>query len=187
MTDNVTGDATGDLTDGGSGNDVRLRDVVEADLEFLLACENDPEAVRRSRFTPRPRDAFMAHWKSKILGDSTVFVQTVTVDTEPAGSIVAWWEDEQGEHGELGEQGVGGRRRRFIGYWLGRSYWGRGTGSVALGQFLLRETNRPLYADPFVGNTASVRLLEKHGFRRTGTVRHGDIEHILLVLDTERS
>lgn len=156
--------------------DVQLRDVVEADLEFLLAYEHDPEAVRRSRFPPRPRDAFMAHWKSKILGDSTVFVQTVTVDGDPAGSIVAWWE---------GEQGVGGRR--FVGYWLGRPYWGRGVGSVALGLFLRRETNRPLHADPFAENTASVRLLEKHGFRRTGSVRHGDNEHILLVLDADSS
>ncbi len=176
MTGDVPGDMTGDLADGGTGNDVQLRDVVQADLEFLLPCEHDPEAVRRSRFTPRTRDAFMAHWKSKILGDSTVFVQTVTVDTEPAGSIVAWWE---------GEQGVGGHSRRFVGYGLGRPYWARGVGSVALGQFLLRETNRPLYADPFAENTASVRLLEKHGFRRTGTVRHGDDEHIMLVLDTE--
>ena len=144
-------------------DDVQLRDVVEADLEFLLAYQNDPEAVRRSRFTPRPRDAFMAHWKSKILGDS----------------IVAWWEDEQGE------QGVGGRR--FVGYWLGRPYWGRGVGSVALGLFLRRETNRPLYADAFAENTASVRLLEKHGFRRTGTIRHGDNEHIMLVLDSDSS
>lgn len=157
-------------------DDVQLRDVVEADLEVFLAHENDPEAVRRSRFMPRPRDAFMAHWKSKILGDSTVFVQTVTVDGAPAGSIVAWWE---------GEQGVGGSR--FVGYWLGRPYWGRGVGSVALGLFLLRETNRPLYADPCAENTASVRLLEKHGFRRTGTVRHGDNEHLMLVLDSDRS
>ncbi|MDX3456964.1 GNAT family protein [Streptomyces sp. ME02-8801-2C] len=163
---------TDSVTDGRAGNDVQLRDVVEADLEFLLAYEHDSEAVRRSRFTPRPRDAFMAHWKTKILGDSTVFVQTVTVRGEPAGSIVAWWE---------GEQGVGGYR--FIGYWLGRPYWGRGIGSVALGLFLSRETHRPLYADPFAGNVASVRLLEKHGFRCTGTVRHGDDEHLMLVLD----
>lgn len=155
-------------------SDIQLRDVVEADLEFFLAYENDPEAVRRSRFTPRPRDAFMAHWKSKILGDSTVFVQTITLDTEPAGSIIAWWESDP----DLGD-------RRFIGYWLGRPYWGRGVGSVALGLFLQAESSRPLYADPFAENTASVRLLEKHGFRRAGTVRHGDNEHIMLVLDDE--
>lgn len=163
------------MTDNVADNDVQLRNVVEADLEFLLAYEHDPEAVRRSRFTPRPRDAFMTHWKSKILGDSTVFVQTVTVDGEPAGGIMAWWESVP----DLDD-------RRFIGYWLGRQYWGRGVGTVALGQFLLREANRPLYADPFAENTASVRLLEKHGFRRSGTVRHGEDEHTMLVLDTEK-
>ena len=146
--------------------DVRLRDVGEADLEFFLAYEHDPEAVRRSRFTPRPRDAFVRHWKANVLGDATVFVQTVTVDGDVAGSVVAWWDVD----------------RRFIGYGFGRPYWGRGIGSRALALFLERERNRPLYADPFNGNTGSVRLLEKHGFRRAGTVRHGDDEHIMFVL-----
>ncbi|MZF88717.1 GNAT family N-acetyltransferase [Streptomyces sp. SID5643] len=146
--------------------DVRLRDVVEDDLECLLAYEHDPEAVRRSRFTPRPRDAFLRHWKSRVLGDDTVFVQAVTVGGEVAGSVVAWWEGD----------------RRFLGYWLGRPYWGRGIGSRALTLFLEREHNRPLYADPADGNTGSVRLLEKHGFRRTGTVRHGENEHVVFVL-----
>ncbi|GAA2763280.1 GNAT family N-acetyltransferase [Streptomyces paradoxus] len=146
--------------------DVRLRDVVEDDLEFLLAYEHDPEAVRRSRFTPRPREAFLRHWTTKVLGDGTVFVQAVTVDGEVAGSVVAWWEGD----------------RRFLGYWLGRPYWGRGIGSRALALFLERERNRPLHADPVIDNTGSVRLLEKHGFQRTGTVRHGDNEHVMLVL-----
>lgn len=152
------------MSDG--SEDVRLRDVVEDDLEFLLAYEHDPEAVRRSRFTPRPREAFLRHWKTNVLGDDTVFVQAVTVDGEVAGSVVAWWDGD----------------RRFLGYWLGRPYWGRGIGSRALTLFLERERNRPLYADPADGNTGSVRLLEKHGFRRTGTVRHGESEHVLFVL-----
>ncbi|MBB4712891.1 GNAT family N-acetyltransferase [Streptomyces luteogriseus] len=146
--------------------DVRLRDVVEADLEFFLAYEHDPEAVRRSRFTPRPREAFLRHWKTKVLGDDTVFVQAVTVDGDVAGSIVTWWDGD----------------RRFLGYWLGRPYWGRGIGSRALALFLEREQNRPLHADPAGDNTGSVRLLEKHGFQRTGTVRQGDNEHVMLVL-----
>jgi RimJ/RimL family protein N-acetyltransferase len=48
--------------------------------------------------------------------------------------------------------------------------------------FLRHEKARPLYADPFHANTASVRLLEKHGFQREGTIKHGEDEHILLVL-----
>ncbi|MFJ6610133.1 GNAT family N-acetyltransferase [Streptomyces sp. NPDC091289] len=145
---------------------VRLRDVEQADLEAFLAYEHDPEAVRRSRFPPREREAFMAHWKAKVLGDPTVFVQTVVVDGETAGNIVAWWEGE----------------RRYIGYWFGRPYWGRGTGTGALTAFLERETVRPLYADPVIGNTGSVRLLEKCGFVATGTVKHGENEHVVLVL-----
>jgi RimJ/RimL family protein N-acetyltransferase len=147
--------------------DVRLRDVEEDDLEVFFAQEHDAEAVRRSRFAPRERERFMTHWATKILADDTVFVQTVTVAGEPAGHIVAWWEGD----------------RRFIGYWLGRQHWGRGTGTKALTLFLQRERARPLHADPFIENTGSVRLLEKLGFQRTGTVRHGDDEHALLVLD----
>ncbi|MFJ7413783.1 GNAT family N-acetyltransferase [Streptomyces sp. NPDC098077] len=151
-------------------NSVRLRDVEPADLEVFLANEHDPEAVRRSRFPPREREAFMAHWTSRVLGDPANLVQTVVVDDgttgNVAGSIVAWWEGE----------------RRTIGYWLGRPYWGRGIGTLALTAFLERETVRPLYADPAVGNTGSVRLLEKCGFTATGTERYGEDEHVVLVL-----
>lgn len=150
-----------------TGDDVRLRDVRAADLELFHEQECDPEAARRSQFPPREREAFLTHWRTKVLGDPTVFVQAVTVDGALAGNIVAWWD----EH------------RRFLGYWLGRDYWGQGIGSRALGLFLQAERNRPLHADPFAGNLASVRLLEKHGFRAAGTVQYGSNEHILFILD----
>lgn len=146
---------------------VSLRDVRPADLEVFLAQEHDPESVRRSRFTPRPRDAFMRHWETRVLGDPENFVQAVTVDGVLAGNLAAWWDED----------------RRFIGYWLGQEFWGRGIGTRALGLFLEREENRPLHADPHIGNVGSVRLLERHGFRRTGAVQpHGD-EFPVLVLD----
>ncbi|MFJ9864461.1 GNAT family N-acetyltransferase [Streptomyces sp. NPDC101165] len=150
----------------GEHSDVRLRDVTDGDLHVFHAYEQDPEAVRRSRFTPRPRDAFLGHWRERVLGDPDCLVRTVTVDGEVAGHIVSWTVDGQ----------------RYVGYWLGRPYWARGAGTRALGLFLELERVRPLYADPFSGNTASVRLLEKHGFARVGTARHGEDEHVLLVL-----
>ncbi|MBF8188823.1 GNAT family N-acetyltransferase [Nonomuraea sp. K274] len=146
--------------------DVRLRDVVVDDLEVFLEQEHDPEAVRRSRFQPREREAFLRHWTTRVLGDPTVHVQAVTVDADLAGNIVAWWEGD----------------RRFIGYWFGREFWGHGIGTRALGLFLQQEKTRPLYADPFEGNTGSVRLLERHGFQRTGEIEHGEDRHIMLVL-----
>ena len=69
-----------------------------------------------------------------------------------------------------------------VGYWLGRPFWGRGVGTRSLKLFLQRERVRPLYADPFSGNPASIRILEKCGFERSGTVRYGQAEHIMLVL-----
>ncbi|MER7211499.1 GNAT family N-acetyltransferase [Streptosporangium sp. NPDC000239] len=145
---------------------VRLRAVVESDLELFLEHEHDPETVRRSMFTPREREVFMRHWRTRVLGDPTVLVRTVTVDGEPAGNVVSWWAED----------------RRFIGYVLGRPFWGRGVGTEALSLFLALERVRPLYADPSGGNTASVRLLERCGFRRVDTVRYGEHEHVLLAL-----
>jgi RimJ/RimL family protein N-acetyltransferase len=125
------------------------------------------EAVRRARFPARDRDRFLTRWRTKVLGSLTAHVQAVTVDGEVAGSIVAWWQED----------------RRFIGYWFGQRFCGRGVGTAALRQFLEREQVRPLYADPFVGNTASVRLLERCGFRPVGTNRDGDLEFVVLRLD----
>jgi hypothetical protein len=112
-------------------DDVRLRDVEEPDLEVFFEHQVDPEAARLANFPSRDRERFMTHWRTKVLGDPTVLVQTVTVDGEPAGSVVAWWDED----------------RRFVGYWFGRQFWGRGIGTRALTQFLEREETRPLYAD----------------------------------------
>jgi RimJ/RimL family protein N-acetyltransferase len=147
-------------------DDVRLRDVEDADVEVFFAQAQDSEAARRAQFPSRDRETFMQHWATKVLGEPTVFVQTVTVDGETAGNVVAWWQEDI----------------LFVGYWFGREYWGRGIGTKALILFLQREAARPLYADPFAGNIGSVRLLEKCGFQRDGTVRYGENEHIMLVL-----
>ncbi|WP_330459557.1 GNAT family N-acetyltransferase [Streptomyces sp. NBC_00820] len=145
---------------------VRLREVADDDLLLFLAYEHDPEALRRSGFTPRPREAFLTHWRQRVLGDPDSLVRTVTVGGETAGNVVSWTQD----------------GRRFVGYWLGRPYWGRGIGTRALALFLDLESVRPLYADPRSANTASVRLLERHGFARVGTDGHGEDEHVLLAL-----
>ena len=55
-----------------------------------------------------------------------------------------------------------------VGYWLGRSYWGRGIISEALSAYsdTLLEGGRftRIYALPFASNIASARVLEKAGF-----------------------
>jgi RimJ/RimL family protein N-acetyltransferase len=147
--------------------EVRLREVEERDLEVFFEHQLDPEAARLANFPSRDRERFMAHWRTRVLGDPTGLVRTVTVDGETAGNVVAWWEQD----------------RRFVGYWFGRSWWGRGIGTRALALFLEQEPVRPLYADPAAANTASVRLLERCGFRPAGSVWYEGVEHRMLVLD----
>src|SRR2546426_5743563 len=51
-----------------------------------------------------------------------------------------------------------------IGYWLGKTHWGKGIASAALAQFLTRIKARPVYAHVAKHNLASIRVLrsEEH-------------------------
>ena len=55
-----------------------------------------------------------------------------------------------------------------VGYWLGEEFWGRGVGTAALKavtKYAIRahSLNR-IFALPFEGNIASMRVLEKAGY-----------------------
>jgi ribosomal-protein-alanine N-acetyltransferase len=67
-----------------------------------------------------------------------------------------------------------------VGYWLGRTDWGKGIVSEALSAFTTYAFSRfelsRLYAVPFVGNGASMRVLEKAGFQYEGTLRQSAIK-----------
>jgi RimJ/RimL family protein N-acetyltransferase len=59
----------------------------------------------------------------------------------------------------------------MLGYWLGRSYWGRGYATEAVravADFAAELGYGPVRADHFADNPASGRVLEKAGFRYTG-------------------
>ncbi len=62
-----------------------------------------------------------------------------------------------------------------VGYWLGRAFWGRGLATRALASltayaFGTFDFTR-LFATPFAFNAASIRVLEKAGWRREGVFR----------------
>jgi RimJ/RimL family protein N-acetyltransferase len=124
-----------------------LRAVVEADLPALYEYECDPEAAAMAGFPPRDRDAFMAHWAKTLANDSALTMAIVS-DGEVAGNIGCW--ESEG--------------RRFVGYWIGREYWGRGLATQALAELAAMVEARPLYAHVVQSNVASIRVLEKNGF-----------------------
>lgn len=60
-----------------------------------------------------------------------------------------------------------------IGYWIGRIHWGRGYATAAaelLAEEARRRGLRHVYAEVYVENPASMRVLEKAGFVREGEV-----------------
>jgi RimJ/RimL family protein N-acetyltransferase len=127
---------------------VQLRDVTTGDLPMFFEQQLDPVATQMANFPPRDRDAFMAHWTTKVLHNVGAIVKTILFDTQVAGNIVCW--EQSG--------------RWLIGYWLGREYWGKGIATQALSEFLSVVKTRPLYAYVAKHNLASQRVLEKCGF-----------------------
>ena len=128
-------------------NDVHLRDVITDDLPIFFEQQLEPEATQMAAFPARDREAFMAHW-AKILRDGTVIVKAIVFEGRVAGNMACF--EQSG--------------RSFIGYWLGKEYWGKGIATQALSEFLKRVNARPLYAYVAKHNVASRRVLEKCGF-----------------------
>jgi RimJ/RimL family protein N-acetyltransferase len=152
--------------------DVTLQDVAEDDLPIFYVHQRDPEATRLAAFPASGREAYLAHW-ARILADDTVAKQTILFDEQVAGNIVSF--DQDGE--------------RYVGYWLGREYWGKGIATRALAAFLAHETARPLFARVAKGHLASIRVLEKCGFVVCGEEKGllgpdgGDVDEVVLKLD----
>ena len=122
---------------------VYLREVLPGDLPFFYEHQSDQVANRLA--------AFLAHW-TRILADSTVDKQTIVYNGKVAGNIVCF-------------EASG---KREIGYWLGRSYWGKRVTTMALTKFLGQITHRPLFAHVAKHNNSSIRVLEKCGFTPVG-------------------
>ncbi|MPZ51605.1 MAG: GNAT family N-acetyltransferase [Acidimicrobiia bacterium] len=71
--------------------------------------------------------------------------------------------------------------RADVGYWLGRSYWGQGVMSEALGALLDYGFDTLDYtkieADVFTHNTRGRRLVERVGMRQEGTIRSAHLKY----------
>jgi len=126
---------------------VELRDTVEDDLPILFRQQADPEASAMAAFPSRDWEAFVAH-QAKIAAGPDMLQQTILVDGDVAGDIGSWQAEAE----------------RNVGYWIGRSFWGRGVATAALRAFLELETTRPLTAYVAAHNLGSRRVLEKCGF-----------------------
>ena len=130
---------------------VSLRPVEIHDLPIFFAHQLDPEATRLAAFASRDPKAFLIHWTT-IIGNPDAANRTILYDDRVVGNVGAWTDAET--------------RKRLLGYWIGREFWGRGIASAAVAQFVQSEPTRPLTARVAKHNLGSIRVLEKNGFSR---------------------
>lgn len=147
-----------------------LRSWREGDESSLVRHADSYEVWRSLRDSfPRPYTRADAEWWISFARrrDPQTHL-AIEVDGEAAGGISL----EPGSDIE--------RRAAEIGYWLGEAFWGRGiiTSAVramtAYGFETLGLTR--IFAVPFASNSASVRVLEKCGYVREGTMRRSAVK-----------
>lgn len=154
---------------------ISLRPVSRSDLPLLFGFQCDPEANDMAGTKPRGEAAFFAVWE-KVLSDSAVVHRAVMLDGAVVGTINCFRAD-----------GVDA-----VGYWIDRQHWGKGIATRALELFLKDFARRPLHATAAKSNAASIRVLERCGFRCTGshmgeeTDRYTAREVATFVLEDER-
>jgi RimJ/RimL family protein N-acetyltransferase len=121
---------------------------------------------------PADRHAFLAH-RSRVRDDPSAVQRVIEADGAITGTIGSFRIDDQTE----------------VTYSIDRALWGKGIASAALQSFLSMITERPLFARAASDNAASLRVLEKAGFRRIGVDRDfangrgEEIEETILRLD----
>lgn len=127
---------------------MRLREIEDADLDAIFEHQSDQDAAELADVPSRERPAFDEHW-ARIRANRETVIRTIDDDGRVAGYVFTFIHD----------------GRRVVGYWLGREFWGRGLASAALAEFLGVVDERPLHATVAPANLASIRVLEKNGFR----------------------
>lgn len=152
-----------------------LRPLRPEDAESLARHANDIRIWNNVRdLFPHPykrtdADAFIA----MASGKSPVQDFAVVVDGEAAGCVGY-------VHGTDVE-----RVSAEVGYWLGEPYWGRGIMSEAvnaLAEHIFDTTGiRHLLAPVFGHNAASMRVLEKAGFRKAGILHDSAVKNGRLI------
>lgn len=163
---------------GGVVDRIRLRALEARDLPILFQLQFDPESNRMAVIKPRDEKTFFTAWTG-FLSDPSVTIRVIALDGVVVGNVSAF---------KIPGATEAEPKRDAVGYWIAREHWGKGIATRALTLFLKEVTIRPLYARVARTNTASLRVLNKCGFKVVGyywqeeTDRFPACEETLLVL-----
>jgi RimJ/RimL family protein N-acetyltransferase len=131
-----------------------LREVHDSDIAIFFEQQLDPVSNWQVAFThedPTDEEAHNIHF-AKVLCDKSILMRTIVVDDEVAGYLTKYYLEGEPQ----------------IGFVLGLDFWGRGVATQSLLEFLEIVSERPLYGRTAFDNVASMKVLQKLGFVRTG-------------------
>ncbi len=142
----------------------RIRAWRESDAEELQALGNDPEV------TQFLRDRFCYPYE---IEDARTWIR-ISIEDDPS-SLAVEVDGRLAGAAALELYPAERRHTAELGYWLGRDYWGRGIATAvcagmtqhAFEHFMLVRVQAEVYGP----NAASVRVLEKCGYRLEGVRR----------------
>jgi ribosomal-protein-alanine N-acetyltransferase len=145
--------------------DFVVRDIGLEDAESIARYADNP------RIAANLRDVFPHPYR---LEDAETFLGIVTRQDPRTVFAIACDEGAVGVIGlTLGEDVH--RLTAELGYWLGEPFWGRGIMTAAVRAVVEHGFSElglvRIYAEPYVGNAVSARVLEKAGFVLEGCLR----------------
>lgn len=145
---------------------LRLRPVRPVDVPRLFDLECTEACARMAGIKPRTRDVFFAKWDA-IFADPAITPRAIELLTphgpEVVGAINVFQRD----------------GKNFFGYMIFPEHWAKGVASFAVSAILKQDLRRPLYASALRSNVASIRVLEKHGFRLIGSRFEAETDRFL--------
>ncbi len=149
---------------------LRLRPFEASDIEAIRELAGDVEVARNTLNIPHPyEEAHARSWVASHRGQ---------LEREEAVTYAITLREEGTVVGAVGLILDPANERAELGYWIGRSYWGRGYATEAAREvvgwgFRTLGLHR-VHASHFPRNPASGRILRKLGMRHEGRLR----EHV---------
>ena len=138
--------------------EISLRRVEPRDLPTLFRQQSDPESNAMAGTVARTAEAFDIAWEQNF-ANPRLEARVILMGSGGVGSG-------GGKSQIVGAVSCFQRDGRdLVGYWIAKEHWGKGIASRALGLLLKDVPRRPLGAFAAKANAASVRVLERHGFK----------------------
>ena len=151
---------------------VRLRTITPADAPALFGLFSDAETVR-----------YWSHTAFTERAEADALVADIAAHAE-AGDLLQWGVEVRATGVLVGTATLAGidrmNQRAEVGFLVGRAHWGHGYGGEAMRALISHAFGGPdvggiglrrLEADVDPRNAASLRVLERLGFRREGLLR----------------